>query len=883
MFIPALTLLTALALPERVAGVTYDPAIPTVAQVLGHELGEAISSPEQISAYLQALQTAAPDRARLVTYGHTWERRPLQVLIVAAPERLARLDALQADLRRLADPRTLAPAEAERLIAELPVVVFLLHAVHGNEVSSSDAALLTAYRLLAARGDAAVERVRREAVVLIDPLQNPDGRARFVAQFELARGPEPDPEPLVAEHDEPWPGGRTNHYLFDMNRDWFALTQVETRARVALFRAWLPHVAVDLHEMGGDSSYYFAPPAEPLNPHIRPAQRAWFDAFGRAIGAAFDARGVAYFNREVYDSFYPGYGESWPLFQGAIGMTFEQASPRGLLWRRRTDGSLLRYRDAVRNHALASLTTLNTAAEGRARLLRDFLDYRRAAVRAGETGAVREYLLPPGRDPARVARLAEVLAAQGLEVGRAEQPLTVGTRRLPAGTYVVPLAQPGGLLVRNLLDPQTPLDEAFVREQERRRRKRQPDEIYDVTGWSLPLAFDVECLASERASGVRTTPVPVEPAPRPALELPDARVAYLMPWGVATVETVVAALAQGLVVRSAERAFTLAGRTFPPGTAVLRVFENPPDLRERLGQLVALHGPEIVAADSGFVEEGLSLGSARVRALRAPRVMLLWDAPVSSLSAGAARFVLERRYGQRLSLVRVATLGRVDLRNFDVIVLPAGEYDKALSAERARRLRDWVEQGGTLIALGEAARFLTRDQVGLLGTHTELRDGRPEAQDGGDADKPKESAKAPEAKKPDGPAPAFDLERAIQPDDERPDAIAGALLRVQLDPEHWLSAGSDGEVQVFVEGQRVFTPLKLDQGVNVGIYAREDTVASGLVWEQTRNALQHKAWLMHQPRGEGHVVAFAEDPNFRGFAEATELLFMNAVLLGCAH
>lgn len=866
------------ALPEPRPGVTYDPAIPTLRQVVGHAPGEQISSPEQIAAYLKALAEAAPERARLLTIGRSWEGRPLQVLLVAARERVARLDALQADLRRLAEPRGLAAGEAERLAAGLPVVVALLHAVHGNEVSSSDAALVTAYELLAARGDERLERVRREALVLIDPLQNPDGRARFLAQFDLARGPQPDPEPFAAEHDEPWPGGRTNHYLFDMNRDWLALTQPETRARVALLRSWQPQVVVDLHEMNGDSSYYFAPPAEPLNPHITSGQRAWLDVFGRAIAADFDARGIAYFNREVYDSFYPGYGESWPLFQGAIGMTFEQASPRGLLWRRHGDGSLLAYADAVRHHVVASLATLARAAEGRADLLRDFAEYRRAALRAGESGPLREYLLPPGADPARAARLARLLAEQGLEVLRADEPLRAGSRSLPAGTFIVPLAQPAGLLARNLLDERTPLDDDFVRRQDQRRRRRQPDEIYDVTGWSLPLAFDVECVASSQASVGRRSPLGEPAASAGAAPLPLARVAYLMPWGVGAAAATVEALGSDLKVRSAERPFTLAGRTFPAGTAVLRAAENPPDLAARLAVLAARHGAEVVPADSGFVDDGLSLGSARVRALAPPRVLLLWDAPTSTLSAGAARFVLERRYGQRLTVARAAALRKVDLRRVDVLVLPAGEYGGALEAEAAR-LKTWVEQGGTLVALGEAARFLARDKVGLLDTDTELRDGRPEPQaDDDEAGKTKDAAQ-----KADAPKQPFDLERALQPEDERPDATAGALLRVVLDPEHWLSAGSDGQVQAFVEGRRVFTPLKLDKGANVGLYAAGDPVASGLVWGETRTALRSKAYLMHQERGDGHVIAFAEDPNFRGFAEATQLLFLNAVLLGPAH
>ena len=211
---------------------------------------------------------------------------------------------------------------------ELPVVTWLSHGVHGNEISSSDAALFEAYHLLASQGDADVDTVLRESLVLIDPMQNPDGRARFIFQNLQGRAAMPDPTPYNAEHDEPWPGGRSNHYLFDMNRDWFAQTQPETRGRITLAREYWPHVTVDLHEQGGDNTYYFAPPADPLNPHITKSQVAAFELFGRANGARFDQRGWPYFIREVYDSFYPGYGESWPIFHGSIGMTYEQASAR---------------------------------------------------------------------------------------------------------------------------------------------------------------------------------------------------------------------------------------------------------------------------------------------------------------------------------------------------------------------------------------------------------------------------------------------------------------------------------------------------------------------------------------------------------------------------
>jgi hypothetical protein len=253
---------------ELAPGTTYDPAIPTIQAVLGWDFGEEITPTDGIVTYLQALAEAAPERTRLIEYARSWERRPLYVLLVSSPERIGRLDEIREGLRRLADPRGVSSGEADRLVGELPVLTWLMHSVHGNEISSSDAALAEAYHLLAARGDATVDQILRESIVMIDPLQNPDGRARFVASNRQGQAADPDVEPFAAERDEPWPGGRANHYLFDMNRDWFAQSQPETRGRTALYLEWYPQVVVDLHEMGGNSTYYFAPPADPLNPHI---------------------------------------------------------------------------------------------------------------------------------------------------------------------------------------------------------------------------------------------------------------------------------------------------------------------------------------------------------------------------------------------------------------------------------------------------------------------------------------------------------------------------------------------------------------------------------------------------------------------------------------
>ncbi len=876
-------------------GAKYDPAIPTLRQVVGYEPGKEITSPEQIGQYLQAFAKAAPTRTRLSEYARTWEGRPLWLMVIGSPERIARLDQTKADAKRLADPRGLAQADADRLVREMPVIVWLAHGVHGNEISSSDAALQEAYHLLASQGDQDIDLVLRDALILIDPMQNPDGRARFLFQNLQARAAAPDPSPFNAEHDEPWPGGRSNHYLFDMNRDWFAQTQPESRGRVQIMRDYFPEVTVDVHEQGGDNTYYFAPPADPINPNMTKSQIAAFDLFGRANAARFDQRGWLYYVREVYDAFYPGYGDSWPTFQGSIGMTYEQASARSLSFAR-TDQSTLTYRDGVMHHFTAAITTAITAAKNRERLVRDFLEYRRSAIAEGEKSAIREYVLVPGQDPSRADRLARNLATQGIEVRRSEEPSKVGARQLPAGSYLVSNAQPSGRLIRNLLDPKTDQPEDFIKRQEERRARRQPDQIYDITAWNLPHLYDVELVASATPITVRSTPVPMSyDAPTPVKPFTQGKVGYLMPWGTAAAALTADALQQGIRMRSIGGRFTLNGRTFTLGTALIRNADNPGDLHARLAALAAKHGAEIVPIDSTYIESGTSLGSTENAFLKPPRVLLAWDTPTASTSAGWARYVLERRFNQPVTVVRSSSLARADLSEFDVIVLPSGNYAGVIGEPLIARVKDWLRAGGTLVTIAEATRWATAPNVGLLDTTPLLKDGRPDVPPsaGSAGSGAASSSAAGSGGAPSGSggtsagsgsgsgAKPFDYDKAIQPDRERPEPQPGAILRVMLDTDHWLSAGSDNETQIMIEGSRVFAPIKLNSGRNVGIYAKKDLlIASGLIWSEGRDLLVQKPFLMHQPVGRGNVVAFAEDPNYRAFTEASMLLFMNAVLLG---
>lgn len=859
--------------PPLWPGAKYDSAIPTIKSVLGHDHGEVITPPEGITLYLQALQKAAPAKTRLIEYARTWEGRPLWLFIIGNPERIAKLDQLKADIQRFGDPRRTSTADGDRLAGQLPVVVWLMHGVHGNEISSADAALAEAYHLLASQGDAGVDAVFRDALVLIDPMQNPDGRARFISTNQQGRAASADPAPYSAEHDEPWPGGRSNHYLFDMNRDWFAQSQPETRGRIKIGLDFLPQISVDLHEQGGDATYYFSPPGEAINPHITKSQILGWDLLGKAMAARFDERGWPYFIRETYDAFYPGYGDSWPTFQGSIGNTYEQASARGLVFAR-SDGGTLTYRDGVMHHFNAAIVTCITAARNRELLMRNYLEYRRSAISEGEKGTIREYVIVPGQDISRADLLAKNLATQGIEVRRAEEPIKLANRTIPAGAYLVSNAQPAARMVRNLLDPKTDQSAEFIKRQEERRKMRLNDEIYDITAWSLPMLFDVETITSPSAINVKTTTVSSQyDTPTPSRPLAPSKVGYLVPWGSAATALSAEALQQGIRIRSIGGAFTHNGRRYPIGTAFIRNADNPADLQAKLSALVAKHGAEVVPIDSTWVDEGTSLGSNNAPALKTPKVLLAWDTPTTSTSAGWTRYVLERRFNLPVTAVRASSLARANLNDYDVIVLPSGNYGGSINEALLNRIKDWLRAGGTLVTLAEASRWATGSNVGLLDTTGLLKDGRPDVPppSGGGGSGNNNAPKPGE----------FDYDKAIQPDRERPASQPGAILRVTLDTNHWLTAGNDSETQVMIEGNRVFAPLKLNSGRNVGIYATKDKlIASGLIWPDAQDILVQKAFLMEQPFGQGHVIAFAEEPNYRAFTESTMLLFMNAVMLG---
>jgi len=849
----------------------YDEAVPSAVSELGYAFGDEITPPETAVDYLYTLAEAAPDRMRVVEYARSWEGRPLVYAMIARPETMDRLDDIQAGLQQLADPSGLDAAARDRLIADLPAVVWLSYGVHGDEISSTDAGLRTAYHLIAAEDDPVVETILDNTIVVIDPTQNPDGRNRFIQSFTAARGLEPSDDRFTAEHDQPWPGGRFNHYLFDMNRDWFARTQPETRGRVRAIIDWRPVVVVDAHEMGGDSSYFFAPSAEPFNPNIVDSQRAAQELIGRNHAGWFDRLGYDYYTREVFDAFYPGYGDMWPTLQGAIAMTYEQASARGLEWRRR-DGSLLTYGDGVEHHFVASLSTAQAVAENRERFLRDFVAFRDSA--ATSTDGPQAVVLDIASNRWGAERMARNLAAQDIAVTRLAPGASACGASFDEGAFLVRFDQPSGRLARTLMEATTDLPADFMEEQERRRDQGLGHELYDVTAWSLPLMGNVDAVECRRTPAVDGSPVNAE--------MPIARIAgggsaewgYAIPWSDAGQAALVAALArEGVPMRTTNQGFRIGNATYPRGSVVVPRHSAPEDLDSLITRLAAEIGARFDGMSSSWVDEGPNPGSDNFHPLREPRVAMLWDDGVDPTSAGATRFVLERRYGIPVAVIRTGTVGRAELSNYDVLILPEqrwGQLGSELGAPGRTAIQGFARGGGVVVGLGDATRWLADSEVAMMPAQRERA-----------ADSPREASASGEVVDGSVLANREELQASETASGAMPDSSPGALVHVEANPDVWMSAGYDDGAAALVTGSDIYAPVEMDDADTAMRFAGAgDLVAGGYLWDDYAEQLAYKPFVLSRRYGDGQVVAFTQSPTTRAYLDGLDLLLLNAVILG---
>jgi hypothetical protein len=786
----------------------------------------------------------------LTQYGTSYQRRPLIALTITSEANHANLSEILENNRALAEPEETSDAEARRIMESNPAIVWLSFNVHGNEAAISEAALITAYALAAAENES-VSSWLEETVVVIDPCLNPDGRERYVAFFDNELGVEPDTNPSSSEHREPWPSGRSNHYMFDLNRDWVWQSQVESASRVGLYRQYMPQLHIDNHEQGYNSPFFFGPGDTPYSTNIPQQIRDWLDVYGDGNEAVFDALGLPYATRERFDYLYPGYGKVLPVYHGAVGLLVEQAGhgrgglainvdaaagpdPEG--------GYTLTLRERIRNVFLVNMSYVQTTAENRRGQLERFRAFFEDAngpreplvlpdtAMPGETVELpmpTAYVIDAGNDPGKLRELHGLLASHGIEVEVLERGLP-GERalsyfppfvsdagaELAAGSWVVRASQPMGYLARTLLDRATYVEDVGT---------------YDITAWSVPLmlALDAHEYFGD-AGGLRTRSFDAERdlpalvgqrafesgADRPvAWAVPSDRLRFTRALSLAADHGVFARLLDEPVGTRGDAGF------LPSGSLLVHTVRNTEEtLNAYLSSLASADVPAF-AIGSGDPQPGTPLGNNANRRFVHPRVMLLTGSPLSSLSAGHTWHMLDRQFKIRHHRVRVEHFPPSDLSMYNTIVLPDawGSLNGAMSSSDKEALERWVRSGGTLIAMGRSADWASEELLGL-------------GEDSEDLGSPARRDDYSGAEEDDADGEDDDLSLLTWEEREhRGNArrIPGALLAATVDTTHPLAFGIDERLAFHVFDPR---PLRVSKSGYVVARFGETGVEAG-AWD----------------------------------------------------
>lgn len=840
---------------------TLHSQVLTPAEFLGYELGDRFTRHHSVVDYAKSL-AAGSELATWEPYGRTSEFRELGVLLVTSEANHARLESL-----RLAN---LERAEGNGLPTDDPGVAFvwLSYNVHGNEAVCTEAALRSMHALVSGKdaGDGDVAAWLDNTVVIMDPCVNPDGRDRYVAFQDQTSGMAPNANPGTVEHDEPWPGGRSNHYMFDMNRDWAWQTQVETQGRVTAYRRWLPQVHVDFHEQGVNSPYYFAPAAEPYHKIISPWQRKCQEHIGANNARWFDARGALYFTREVFDLFYPAYGDTWPLYNGAIGMTYEQGgSSRAGRAITTALGDTLTLAYRILNHHESGMSTVEESARRHEELIGQFAAYYSDNV-SDPFGDYAGYVFPAGQDASKMAELRRILDANGIEYGTAPAVSSIqaydytsgrtSKRTVRAGDVLIDAHQPHGGILQVLMDPDPVLSDSMT---------------YDITAWALPHAMGLEAMAlkdrvkvsgawsiaaaSERATGAQRPYGWVLPAS-----------------GADAIRGLASLLSEGVTVRRADTGFALDGHVFSAGDFVItrRNNETVTDLQGAVARAGVASHASPVAVTSGRVTSGYDFGSSHYDAIQAPRIATVAGEGVSSLSAGEIWHHFENKL--RYPINRVGEVDDLDLDNLDVVVLPSGWYRMDDSDRNA--LAKWVRGGGQLVAVGGACSAFSGEEGWGLKRYADGERADIQAEE----DRIQEATDERNAH--DNAAQGLDpLPFAAQGRDRLRYDLPGAIFRAAVDDTHPLADGYGSNYMTLRTSGRRFAAL--EEG-NVAVLPPEDQGRpySGHAGEMSIPAQKGSLVAGVHNMGRGSVVYLVDNPLFRAFWKSGHRLFDNAVFLG---
>ncbi len=817
-------------------GLSYNPDIPTPKEVLGYHPGEWHVSHDQLIYYMRTLAQSS-DRVILEEFANTYEGRPLMHLIFTSTDNHANLDQIKADHYNLTDP-----SQSDGLnTQDMPIVMWLGYSVHGNEASGSNASLLTAYYLAAAQGEK-IDELLNNAVIIVDPSFNPDGLNRFASWVNTHRSHVINPDPNDREYDEAWPRGRTNHYWFDLNRDWLPLAHPESRGRIKRFHEWKPNVLTDHHEMGTNSTFFFQPGIPSRKFPWTPDKNVELTHKMAKFHAEYlDEIGSLYYSEESFDDFYIGKGSTYPDVNGSVGILFEQASSRGHA--QENQYGILTFPMGVRNHFTTSLSTLASGIAHR----QEFLDYQREFYKSASDLAGRDnikaFVFGSDKDQAKNFELVKMLVQHKIDVFELKSGLSKSGKRFnPGAAYVVPLNQPQYRLIKGIFET---------------RRSFNDSLFYDVSTWTFPLAYNLKYAglsSRDYNSGMHGDKVEWPQTPKGKLLGEKGAYAYAIePYGYYTFRAINRLLKEKVVVQMLNETHTDATRTYPRGTMIIPVGvqENKRSFIEAtIDQIANEDAIDVFALTTGLATSGVDIGSISNSKVDHPKVAVLVDGGVSGYEAGEVWHLLDQRVKMKVTLLPIDRVNSANLSRYNRIILPNGNYS-TIRDSGITNLKDWVRGGGVIIAWKRGGKWLSDKEITSVAY---------EKNDNDDS-----------SYKPYDQLNEF---RGAQ-------VTGGTIFEARVDLTHPLAYGLEYDRIPLFRNHNLVMEKSKNPYANPLVYT-SSPLLSGYVSEENLERFSDSPAATVSTVGRGRVITLTDNPNFRAFWYGTNKIFLNALFFGKA-
>ena len=808
-----------------------------------NKLGEHFMPHHTIVEYFEHAAEQS-SKAIYQAYGFSNEKRPLGVIIISDEENIINIEEIRANNLRLANME-----KGERTSDDDVAVVWISCGVHGNEAGATNSAIATLYALIN-DNSREIQSWLKNTVVILDPCLNPDGYDHYTNWNKAVSNKIPNPHIESVEHHEPWPGGRVNHYLFDLNRDWAWATQIETQQRLKVYNAWMPHVHVDVHEQGHNDEYYFAPAAKPFHKYITDWQIEFQTKIGQNNAKYFDRQGWLYFTKEIFDLFYPSYGDTYPTFKGAIGMTYEQAghsqAGREILIE---NGDTLKLMDRIDHHMTTALSTIEVASKNADLLVQKFKSYYNSNSKQGKYSS---YLIKANAaSRQKINDLCSLLDLHGIEYGNASSggagsAYSFNERKsasvnVDKHDLVIPVNQPAGRLVEVLFEPDSDLTDSLT---------------YDITAWSLPYAYGLEAYGMKNSISVEQDYTAMDRI----VDLEnESTYAYIVPWkNMASTKFLAEAIQKGFVARTARKPFEISkengstGQKFEPGALLFFKVDNLkkfPDFNVRLTQLAEEHDVDLYSTRTGFAKFGIDLGSAHVEVIKDPKLAVLSGETINHNAFGHVWHFCEQSIDYPVSVLDVADLNASSLKNYNTLILPHGNYG-FLGKGEMEMIKSWVMAGGKLIAIQGAVSKITRDEMFPLNVKR--------------SQEPVQDEKSKLRK-------YGDQERSWLPNH-----LPGAIFKLEIDKTHPLCFGLEDHYFSLKTNSNAYSYL--DDGWNIA-YTGEELQTIGFVGSKVIDKMKQSTCIASQSKGSGQVIYFMDNPVYRGFWKQGAFLLGNAIFL----